>query len=214
MKNAHNTSSSNSSVRFIFYGGRASLDFANTLRRRKDPFHPTVDLLSDSIAFTEWISLCRKKTTWAKKLPTLQTNSSLIHNAEISNLRQAIINLAECYLTPNQPKATDKFTTPLETINKWAHSLPHPHLEVATQSNDFLLSPNLTLQQVMGFIAYDAILLLGSSDKNQLKECAHKRCGILFEDRSNGMKRQWCSMKECGNRMKVHRYTQSQYPNA
>ncbi|WJY77129.1 CGNR zinc finger [Corynebacterium bovis DSM 20582 = CIP 54.80] len=65
----------------------------------------------------------------------------------------------------------------------------------------------LTETELLGRIANDAIGLLGGRDLIRVKECAHDRCGVLFEDRSNGLKRQWCSMRKCGNVSKAERFS-------
>lgn len=196
------------SVNFVFYGERPCLDFANTLRRRRAPLHPTVDLLGPTKSLTSWIDTGRSKASWAKDLPGLQMNTDEINALHIGELRDAIILLAEHKLEDSENTSTKSLITAVDTLNKWSAKAPQYFLSMKDDCEGFLLRPTLTPEQILGFVAQDAIIFFGTESSKRLKTCSHERCGILFEDRSNGMKRQWCSMKECGNRMKARRYTQ------
>lgn len=59
---------------------------------------------------------------------------------------------------------------------------------------------------LLGPILFDAAELLVSGVHGNLRECQDERCGWLFLDRSAAQRRRWCSMRDCGNRAKVHRY--------
>lgn len=39
-----------------------------------------------------------------------------------------------------------------------------------------------------------------------LKECGNPECTRIYIDRSRGMRRQWCGMESCGNRIKAAAY--------
>ncbi len=54
-------------------------------------------------------------------------------------------------------------------------------------------------------IAVDALRLLVSGELRTLHRCANPDCVLLFMDASG--RRKWCSMKICGNRIKVARHT-------
>lgn len=59
---------------------------------------------------------------------------------------------------------------------------------------------------LLGPILFDAAELLVSGALDELRECQDEWCGWLFLDRSAAQSRRWCSMRDCGNRSKVHRY--------
>ncbi|WP_082312967.1 CGNR zinc finger domain-containing protein [Corynebacterium lactis] len=198
------------SLNFVFYGERPCLDFANTLRRRKDPLHPTVDLLDSTANLTNWISASRTRASWAKSLPDFQKVAAEIPISSIQELREAIILLAEHRLNDADCISPKSLESAINTLNRWSKLTPQHFLSIDDCFEGFLLRPTLTPEQVLGFVAQDAAMFFGSKDVKRLKKCSHERCGILFEDRSNGMKRQWCSMKECGNRMKARRHTQKE----
>ncbi len=48
--------------------------------------------------------------------------------------------------------------------------------------------------------------LLMSKDLRLLRQCSDEQCGWLFLDRSQGHRRKWCSMQDCGNRAKARRF--------
>jgi predicted RNA-binding Zn ribbon-like protein len=57
--------------------------------------------------------------------------------------------------------------------------------------------------QLLGPIAKSACDLLCHRDWSRLKRCANPVCGLYFYDSSRNRRRRWCSMRACGNRMKV-----------
>ncbi|TYR19851.1 CGNR zinc finger domain-containing protein [Corynebacterium urealyticum] len=200
---------------FVFYGERPALDFANTLRRRKDPLHPTVDLLHDRSDFASWLNQARRATSWAGELPELVEAPTPIDQASVTAIREAVLFLAEHSLGMNTLSSFE-LNSRIDVLNEW--SARRPLLQLDTQSFSphplhseepdprKTLAKNLELEQALGFVAADAVALFGTKDRQRLKICGHERCGILFEDRSNGLRRQWCSMKDCGNRAKARRY--------
>lgn len=213
-----NTSSTNQlrQLSFVFYGERPALDFANTLRRRKDPLHPTVDLLGDRSDFASWLNQARRATSWARELPELVETPMPIDQESVTALREAVLLLAEHSLGINTLSSFELNST-IDVLNEWSTRRPllqldtqsfSPHL-LRSEESDLrkTLAKNLELEQALGFVAADAVALFGTNDRQRLKICGHERCGILFEDRSNGLRRQWCSMKDCGNRAKARRYS-------
>lgn len=213
-----NASSANQlrQLSFVFYGERPALDFANTLRRRKDPLHPTVDLLHDRSDFASWLNQARRATSWARELPELVETPMPIDQESVTALREAVLLLAEHSLGMNTLSSFELKST-IDVLNEWSTRRPllqldtqsfSPHLLHSEESDlKKALAKNLELEQALGFVAADAVALFGTNDRQRLKICGHERCGILFEDRSNGLRRQWCSMKDCGNRAKARRYS-------
>jgi predicted RNA-binding Zn ribbon-like protein len=57
-------------------------------------------------------------------------------------------------------------------------------------------------------LAYHASALFGSVDWRKVRKCAH--CVLQFYDTSKKGTRRWCSMRICGNRLKVAAYAARQ----
>src|SRR5579884_314671 len=64
------------------------------------------------------------------------------------------------------------------------------------------------LDRVLHAVALSAAELLSSDDPQRVRQCGGAECGWLFLDRSRNRSRQWCDMKDCGNRAKVKRFRQ------
>lgn len=62
----------------------------------------------------------------------------------------------------------------------------------------------------LGRIAEAAVELLLSSDLDLIRQCNDRNCGWLFIDHSQGQRRRWCSMQDCGNRAKVKSFHRRQ----
>lgn len=51
--------------------------------------------------------------------------------------------------------------------------------------------------------------LLMDVDRGRIRKCEASDCDVYFVDTSKGHRRQWCSMKNCGNREKQRRWRSS-----
>lgn len=63
-----------------------------------------------------------------------------------------------------------------------------------------------SLDQMLWPIARSAAGLLTSGNLKRVAECANDDCGWLFVDVSKNHSRRWCSMSDCGNRVKARRH--------
>lgn len=184
---------------FVFFGERPCLDFANTLRRRKDARTPTTDLLSER-GVSRWFSAALGKAKWAREMPDVDPISDAELTSKALTLRNLVIALAENTLSITPERECE----PMD-LNLFAQG------DAITYQvgKDGLLVPTATPAAILTFVANDAMKLFTNPAAQRIKMCAHERCGMLYEDQSNGLRRQWCSMKECGNRAKVARHAAS-----
>jgi predicted RNA-binding Zn ribbon-like protein len=51
--------------------------------------------------------------------------------------------------------------------------------------------------------------LLTDVDRQRIRKCGASDCDVYFVDTSKGHRREWCSMKNCGNREKQRRWRSS-----
>lgn len=56
------------------------------------------------------------------------------------------------------------------------------------------------LADLLGAVAQDAVRLLGSPDRELLRECEGATCDLVYVDVSRGRRRRWCSASACANR--------------
>ncbi|MFG1811325.1 CGNR zinc finger domain-containing protein [Streptomyces sp. NPDC049040] len=63
-----------------------------------------------------------------------------------------------------------------------------------------------TQAEALSAVARRAVELLGGPDVPLLKECGNPECTRVYIDRSRGMRRQWCGMESCGNKIKAAAY--------
>lgn len=61
-------------------------------------------------------------------------------------------------------------------------------------------------ERFLWILAQSAADLLASDEVALLRQCGGEECGWLFLDTSRNHSRQWCDMKDCGNRAKVRRF--------
>lgn len=184
---------------FVFHGGRPCLDFFNTIRRRKDPYSPTQDLLTRQDGLKNWILKGQRHSGWASQYPRLSFDAAAgpipEHMlAQAVQLRSAIGRFISKTCTQED----------ICMVNQLARATPC--WELSRDKGALSAKDNLELDGILAIVAEDCIQLFSSELHQKIKECAEERCGIVFLDRSNGGKRNWCSMKECGNRSKVSRF--------
>jgi predicted RNA-binding Zn ribbon-like protein len=83
-----------------------------------------------------------------------------------------------------------------------------PEIEVTASAARWCPSPTRTSAQLCAVLAGEALSLLCSPKATRVGVCGGGNCGWLFVDESRGKRRQWCDMKDCGNRAKARRYYQ------
>jgi len=75
-----------------------------------------------------------------------------------------------------------------------------PQLTLAGRHTD------ATPEQALATVARQAVELLSGPDVPLIKECGNPECTRVYIDRSRGMRRQWCGMESCGNKIKAAAY--------
>jgi predicted RNA-binding Zn ribbon-like protein len=61
-------------------------------------------------------------------------------------------------------------------------------------------------------VARDAVIIIGSLDRQRLKMCDSQSCRMLFADNSPANRRRWCAMSICGNRAKIKLFRERNSP--
>ncbi|MFE6778688.1 CGNR zinc finger domain-containing protein [Streptomyces sp. NPDC057702] len=63
-----------------------------------------------------------------------------------------------------------------------------------------------TSREALSTVARLAVELLSGPEVPLLKECGNPECTRVYVDRSRGMRRHWCGMESCGNKIKAAAY--------
>lgn len=115
---------------------------------------------------------------------------------EATAVREAIYQLVtDCRLDQDfDPEA-------LDTVNAAARKSP-----VTPQLTQTGRHTEATPEQALATVARQAVELLSSDDVPLMKECGNPECTRVYIDRSRGMRRQWCGMESCGNKIKAAAY--------
>ncbi|MGK5548492.1 CGNR zinc finger domain-containing protein [Streptomyces sp. URMC 127] len=183
--------------RWVWYGGRLSVDFVNT---RRDRFKGGRELLVRPGDLAEWFAEAEVTPERVAVDEELLVQARELREAIDAGYRSAVAGEAF-------PEAAAR------TINAWLARLAEhpPRLDVEGGEAVFRTdTAPLDARRALCRIAVDAATLLGAADtRARLRICDGHNCSGRFVDKSVGRRRRWCSMAICGNRAKAaqHRRT-------
>ncbi|MEW2394213.1 CGNR zinc finger domain-containing protein [Streptomyces venezuelae] len=169
----------------VFVCGHPALDFAATLRARR------------SARFEMFVT--------PERLNAWYLESGLVDAitpADESDVRAATTVREAVYRLLADRRIGDGFDPEaLAVLNAAARRTPvTPQLSLAGRHNE------ATPDEALATVARLAVELLGGPDVPLLKECGNPECTRVYVDRSRGMRRQWCGMESCGNKIKAAAY--------
>lgn len=192
--------------RWVWYGGRPSLDFVNTRRNREtgraDEMAEAAEYLRGPDDLAAWLraaGLCPASPAGGGRGgggPAVDEETF----AGALALREAISDLVTATVTGDSAPAAA-----VRRVNTWLALPPRRpvlHLEAGVP----VLGPApaaRTPRGVLAMIAADAADLLGTDLREQLRICPGPGCRGRFLDDSPAGRRRWCSMAVCGNRNKA-----------
>lgn len=169
----------------VFVCGHPALDFAATLRARRS-------------ARFEMFATPERLNAWYLEsgLVDMITPGGEEDVREAITLREAVYRLVT-----NRRLGEDFDREALAVVNGAARKTPvTPQLTTAGRHNE------ATPGQALATVARQAVELLSGPDVPLLKECGNPECTRVYIDRSRGMRRQWCGMESCGNKIKAAAY--------
>ncbi|MBF9072232.1 CGNR zinc finger domain-containing protein [Streptacidiphilus fuscans] len=186
---------------WVWYGGRPSLDFVNTLR---DRFAGGRELLVHAEDLATWC-----QASGATAAPP-SVDDALLHQAR--ELREAIDTGLSAIV-----RGTAFPAEAADVLNVWlTRAAQHaPRLELTDGTPVF--RPSTVPDDAHGVlcrIALDAAEVLGSDLRQRLRICDGVGCSARFIDHSAGGRRRWCSMSACGNRAKANRHRRASVTTA
>ena len=190
--------------RWVWYGGRPSLDFVNTCRNREAGRADEVaEYLRDPDDFTAWLRAAGR----AGFSPAVDEETL----AGALTLREAISALVTAAVVGDSAPAAA-----VRCVNTWL-ALPPQRPVLHLEAGVPVLGPAPaagTPRGVLAMIAADAAELLGTDLRERLRICPGPGCRGRFLDDSPAGRRRWCSMAVCGNRNKAAMYRQAAHAAA
>ncbi|MFD7406670.1 CGNR zinc finger domain-containing protein [Streptomyces sp. NPDC059866] len=169
----------------VFVCGNPALDFAATLRARR------------SVRFEMFVSPDRLDA-WYLESGVVDAVSP----SQESDVEQAIAVREAVYALATDRRRGEPYDTEaLAVLNDAARRPPAtPQLTPAGRWTA------ATPEQALSTVARHAVELLSGPDVPLIKECGNPECTRIYIDRSRGMRRQWCGMESCGNKIKAAAY--------
>lgn len=176
---------------YRFIGGNLALDFVNTLANRLAPKKRREYLRGDS-DLLRWVRLAGIDAGHRRPIPT----------REAVRLREALYRILAAHLKAQPPRKPD-----IGLLNRFLRRARASwKLQGGKTMWQWQWAGAGGISYPLARIAESAAKLLTSGDLKLLRRCGDAHCGWLFLDRSQGRRRKWCSMQDCGNRAKVRRF--------
>jgi predicted RNA-binding Zn ribbon-like protein len=185
-------------------GGRICLDFANTV---SDAVHGRRDKIrgyGDLLVFARRVGLIDadgEKALGSEARRRPEDAERVVAEARVT--RRAIFSL----FFPEPDRAADALAALDRAV---ARARSHQHLEATEGGHALVLERDDTaLDRPLWGVALSAAELLVSPERARVHACRNgSTCTWLFVDESKNHSRRWCSMRDCGNRVKAKRHYQ------
>ena len=190
---------------FLFVGNELALDFLNT---RPIQNGEEMELLPDFAALVRWFRAAGTLTKeqadelakkWAQSTAGKRTVEEMRHWRE--RLRKQVIAWEDgASLHPAMVKEVNQLIAehPMR-LRLNSQKKPTTELWFEARKPEDLLAP----------LAYSAATLFAEADRDRVRKCG--QCVLHFHDTSKKGTRRWCSMRLCGNRLKVAAYAARQH---
>lgn len=169
----------------VFVCGNPALDFAATLRARR------------SLRFEMFTTPARLNAWYVESgIVDAVSPGEEADVAQATTLREAVYELVTAR------RLGEEYDGAALTVVNDAARRP-PAVPRLTPSGRWTQA---TPEEALSAVARHAIELLSGADVPLLKECGNPECTRVYVDRSRGMRRQWCGMESCGNKIKAAAY--------
>jgi len=189
---------------FEWSGGHPALDLVNTLDER--PFDQPIENLAsyrDLVRFAELAGLI--EPALAATLQTLTGRSRVAKRAR--ELREHVHGVLAAVHKQRPMSQRD-----LDAIASAVRAARAARVLVAPSSGSLATyhwSRPAAVEIPLHACALAVEDLLTDVDRGRIRKCEASDCDVYFVDTSKGPRRQWCSMKNCGNREKQRRWRSS-----
>jgi predicted RNA-binding Zn ribbon-like protein len=188
---------------FEWSGGHPALDLVNTLDERPSPT-PIENLATyhDLTRFAVLAGLLDRRT--AARLQRLDSRSGSHIVKRARKLREHLHDVlaAANSRRPTRQPDLDALSAAIQTAHTAQALISSPSPGLANRR----WSPALTREIPLHACSLAIECLLVDEDRKRIRKCSASDCDVYYLDTSKGRRRQWCSMKGCGNREKQRRW--------
>jgi predicted RNA-binding Zn ribbon-like protein len=190
---------------FLFLGNHLALDFLNTRPVRNGK---TTELLPDFKVLLRWfqaagllspLDLARFQKKWGNSVRARRTVKAVRELRE--KLRKQVVAWERGEVVQ---------VSTVRQLNKLMAQYPMRN-KLESERNRSTIERWFELRQpedLYAPLAYSAATLFAEADRRRIRKCA--QCVGHFQDTSKKGTRRWCSMRLCGNRLKVAAYAARQ----
>lgn len=188
---------------FDWSGGHPALDFVNTLDERS--FETPIENLAtyrDLVRFTELAGLIPRPK--AKPLRDAVGAESTRVAKQALRLREQLHRILAAQHVGRQASQVD-----LDAIGKAilaAHAAREIVVPGALGIAEYAWKTSSGIDVPLHACSLAIERLLLDVDRHRIRKCEALDCHVYFIDTSKGHRRQWCSMRNCGNREKQRRW--------
>jgi predicted RNA-binding Zn ribbon-like protein len=189
--------------RFEWSGGHPALDLVNTLDER--PSTSPVEHLAtyrDLVTFVELVGLVEPSI--AERLQRIDGRARTLVLGRARKLREHLHEVLLAAHLGRPARAAD-----LDAISAAIRAAHAARVLVASPSPGFARhrwSRPSAIDIPLHACSLVIERLLVDVDRNKIRKCGASDCAVYFVDASRSRRRQWCSMKNCGNREKQRRW--------
>jgi predicted RNA-binding Zn ribbon-like protein len=192
-----------SQKKFFFIGNQTSLDFINTLIAWNRQPVELLETFSDLVA---WLVQARLLGVEEAKKAERQWGDQIEGRRALEHARDFRATLHD--MVERIGAGTTVPQAAIEAINGWLrHRVGYPQLARRSGKFERAFQPeSQESNQLLGLIAESASDLLCMNELALIKKCQNRECVLFFYDTTKNHTRCWCSMRICGNRMKVAKH--------
>jgi predicted RNA-binding Zn ribbon-like protein len=188
---------------FDWSGGHPALDLVNTLDER--PFDSPIENLSkyrDLVRFAELARLIEPSI--AARLRNLDGPACSRVATRARKLREHLHEILAAAHSGRPARQLDLVA--ISTAIQAAHASQVLVTSSASALAGHSWSLPVALETPLHACSLAVERLLIDEDRRRIRKCGASDCGVYYLDMSKGQRRQWCSMKGCGNREKQRRW--------
>jgi len=168
------------------------LDFINTAY---GPSSAPVEVLVDDASVIHWLVAAGALEAAPTHVPRGLAQLAVALRDEVRDLLSAA-QAGGAFQAPVVNRVLEEGRPRLQLVASPGTAAPRVVQSRRNDSAESLLEP----------VAAAVAQLLSGADLGDVRQCEAHDCSLVFHDTTKSRKRRWCSMAQCGNRMKVAAY--------